>query len=90
MPTHVRFHQTAIYVGGKMFRPGDSCVRSVLSVEYLRVQRILVLAIAPHAHGRLLLDRNRQHVPIVVIGVFAQKIDAAGCMGHHFRRAAKD
>ena len=56
------------------------------AVEHVRIQRILTPAITAHADARLLFDCDRQHITIVVIGMFAQQIDAAGrlpdCLGH--------
>ena len=58
-------------------------------VEHLGIKNVLILAIGPHADARALLDRNRQYIAIVVIGVLAHQVDPAWSLRHHFGRASK-
>ena len=53
------------------------------------MQHILVLIIPPHADAGLLFDGDRQHIAVVIIGVFAQKVDAARRLRRYLGRAPK-
>src|SRR5690348_1207734 len=85
-----RLHQATIYVCGEMLRWRLIQHEARCAVEYIGVERILVPAIAPHAHGRRLLNGNRHHVTIVVIGMLAQEVDAPWRPRTHFGRVAED
>jgi hypothetical protein len=52
-------------------------------VEHLRIENMLILTIGSHTDPRVLLDRNRQHIPIVVIGVLAHQVYTAWSFRHH-------
>ncbi len=84
-----RFHKASVHIRGEMFRRRLVQRKTNGAAERIRMQGVFTFIVGAHAHKRVLVDGDRQYVAVIVIGVFAQQIDAPGrsshCRGRRFK-----